>query len=111
MKRYYYSNEQSKIVSIDEVKQEFTQFQLEGEYTDISFEYYLQGCMYYNNGDLTPVIDKIFALKKKLAKLYEASWRYGKSSFNGIIIDIRSDIYDDEINELKEQIAYFEQYY
>lgn len=64
---YYHSNEQDRILSADDVRQEFEQFQREGQYIGEAFDDYLKNCMNWNNGDLTPVSDYQNALRRRIA--------------------------------------------
>lgn len=66
MSKYFHSNEMDTVVSIDRIRSEFDEFQAEGSYLDESFDEYLTGCMYWNNGDLTPLPTYINRLKDKL---------------------------------------------
>ena len=92
--KYYHCNETDEVISLARVREEFDQFQLEGYYLDDSFDTYLEGCMYWNNGELTPLTEYSDNLKRRLRKL---------------LIFIRDDCereyYEDEINDLTEQIA------
>ena len=103
--RYFYSNEQDRILSLDEIREEFEEFQQEGYYTDEPFQYYLQNCMYWNNGDLTPIIDRYDSLRKKLAKVENLAWSKGNKGKYGIIIIEPSTEFDEWINEIKLKIT------
>lgn len=65
MQKYYDENSDS-VVTIEQIKKEFQQFQAEGLYTGYKFSEYLQNCMDYNNGSLTELETKIERLERKL---------------------------------------------
>ena len=96
--KYYHSNEWDTVISIDRVRSEFLQFQAEGYYLDEPFDYYLEGCMAYNNGDLTPLPEYIAGLKRKLRKVLT------------FIRDECAPEYFEDINELSARIAELERY-
>lgn len=97
--KYYHCNETDEVISLDRVREEFDQFQSEGYYPDDSFDTYLEGCMYWNNGELTPLTEYSDNLKRRLRKL-----------LTFIRDDCEREYYEDEINDLTEQITELEQY-
>ena len=66
---YYFCNEDDRILSTEELRQEFEQFRSEGSYLDDSFGDYLDGCQWYNNGALTPLLDHLTHLRRELARV------------------------------------------
>ena len=100
MSTYYYSTEWGDVVTLDRVRSEFETFQSEGYYLDESFDCYLEGCMWYNNGDLTPLSDYIDGLKHRLRTAVRFAHTDPKN---------RED-YDDDIAELTARITKLEQY-
>ena len=69
MMNYYYCNESDKIISTDELRQEFDAFRSEGEYPGVSFSDYLTGCQWFNNGALTPLLNHVDYLKRELSRV------------------------------------------
>ena len=99
MIKYYHSNEWDEVVSIDLIRSEYEMFQSEGEYLDVPFDQYLEGSMYWNNGDLTPLTEYSNALKHRLRQL-----------LTFIRDDCEREYYEDEIDTLTAQIKELEQY-
>lgn len=69
MMSYYYCNEDDTILSTAELMQEFNMLRSDGFYLDYSFDDYLQGCMWFNNGALTPLMNHLDNLKRDLARV------------------------------------------
>lgn len=92
---WYYCNEDDRILSTDDIRQEFDMFRLEGQYIGETFSDYLKGCMWYNNGALTPLLNHIDYLKRELSRV-----RSYDDSDN-----------DDWLDNLSAQIAECEKYY
>lgn len=99
MSKYFHSNEMDEVVSLDRIRSEFEQFQSEGEYLDEPFDYYLEGCMYWNNGDLTPLTEYSDHLKRRLHQV-----------LTFIRDECEREYYEDEIDTLTAQIKELEQY-
>ena len=92
---YYHCVEDDRILSTNELLAEFEQFRSEGSYLDESFADYLTGCMWYNNGSLTPLLNHIDNLRRDLAR-----------------VESRNDPDDaDWLDTLRGQIAECERYY
>ena len=98
--KYYHSNEWDEVVTIDRVRSEFEQFQSEGYYLDESFDYYLEGCMEWNNGDLTPLAQYVDELKHRLRKVIR--WMNDDAG--------NREDYEDEMETLTAIITELEQY-
>ena len=97
--KYYHSIETGEVVSLARVREEFDRFQLDGEYIGESFDYYLEGCMYWNNGDLIPLAEYSNRLKSRLRKVL---------SF--IRNESDREYYEDEIESLTAEITELEKY-
>ena len=69
MMTYYYCNEDDCILSTAELHQEFDMLRSEGEYQGVSFNDYLTGCQWFNNGALTPLLNHVDHLKRDLARV------------------------------------------
>ena len=92
----YYSNEQDTVLSLETIRECYNEFKDEYD----SFSDYLSGCMWWNNGDLTPLSDHITTLRRRLN---------GFKTF----ADMDSEYigaYADEIEELTARIAELETY-
>ena len=93
--KYYHCVEDDRILSTNELLAEFNEFQSEGSYLDESFKDYLSGCMYWNNGSLTPLFEHLSRLRRDLAR-----------------VKSRNDPDDsDWIETLSAQVAECEKYY
>lgn len=66
---WYYCNEDDRILSTDDIRQEFDMFRSEGEYQGVSFSDYLTGCQWFNNGALTPLLNHVDSLKRELSRV------------------------------------------
>ena len=60
--KYYFENETQSVVSEDRIKAEYEEF---GQDYD-TFSDYLSACMYWNNGTLTPIHEKINAIYRQI---------------------------------------------
>lgn len=92
----YYSNEQDTVLSLETIRECYNEFKDEYD----SFSDYLSSCMWWNNGDLTPLPDHITTLRRQLN---------GFKTF----ADMDSEYigaYADEIEELTARIAELETY-
>ena len=67
--RYYYSNENDRIMSLDEIREcyEISRRDGDGFLTD-SFDRYIEGCMSRNNGDLTQLDTYAARLSRDLSR-------------------------------------------
>lgn len=97
---YFYSIEWGDVVSIDRVRSEYQQLQSEGYYLDESFEYYLEGCMSRNNGDLVPLDEYSNGIKRRLHRVLR--WMREDTR--------NADDYLDEIDTLALTLAELEKY-
>lgn len=95
MKQYYYNSEIDEIQSIDTVRTDY--YDVFGQDYD-TFEQYLSACMYYNNGVLHDVTDKLRDVKRELNRKLALARKYGY------------DEYEDEILSLIEQMDTFSKY-
>jgi len=68
MKKMFYCSEADDYLTIDDIKKEYIEFKTENGYTE-SFPYYLESCMYYNNGTLQTIQERENNLKRSIAKL------------------------------------------
>ena len=94
MKNLYYCNEDDRVLSREDLRLEFDSFQAEGEYVVETFSDYLEGCMWYNNGALTPLLNHIDNLKRKLSRVRS----YGDPDNDDWIDSLSAQI--DEYNKL-----------
>lgn len=89
MNKYYYNTESEVLESIDTIRSDYELFKGE-EYE--SFEDYLTACMWYENGVLIDVSDRIREVKEELNQKMELANKYGM------------DEYMDELAELLEEL-------
>ena len=88
--RYYFENESQSVIPETDIMRNYEEFKNEYEtYSD-----YYSACMYWNNGSLTPIAEKIDSVKREIAK---------KESF-----DSESDVefFAEDISELRSFLAY-----
>ena len=88
MNKYYYNTESGKLENIDTIRSDFGLF--DSEYD--SFEDYLTSCMWFNNGVLIDVSDRVREVKEELNRKMELANKYGM------------DEYIDELAELLEEL-------
>ena len=112
MKRYFYSIENDNVIPIETVNKFYHENLENGSIPgNETFDYFLQSCMYWNNGDLMPIIDKLSELHKRLKTvlhLAEMSAPFDKSGL--FRVGICHD-YDDEVDTLQAQIKELEKYW
>ena len=70
--KYYHSNEEDRILTLDDVKKEYEERMKECSKEEMeiygdNFSYYLSACMHWNNGDLTPLQEHVENLRKDLS--------------------------------------------
>ena len=91
----YYDNEMNTIVSEDEIRGCFESDNAGFE----TFSEYLTACMYYENGSLIPLPEKIDGLKRELARMEYTSIHCGFP-----------EEYREEIGILREEIKQLSEY-
>ena len=89
MNKYYYNTESEVLESIDTIRSDYELFK-DDEYD--SFEDYLTACMWYENGVLIDVSDRIREVKEELNQKMELANKYGM------------DEYIDELAKLLEEL-------
>lgn len=89
MNKYYYNTESDELESIDTIRSDYELFKSE-EYE--SFEDYLCACMWYENGVLIDVSDRVREVKEELNQKMELANKYGM------------DEYIDELAKLLEEL-------
>lgn len=67
---YFYCYDADAIITDDDVRTEYNDAVKRGEY-DGTFEDYLEGCMYYNNGDLCTLSHHYNAVADRLRRTDE----------------------------------------
>lgn len=93
--KYYHVNETDAVISIDTLKRDY--YDVFGEDYE-TFDDYLNACMYYNNGELTPIEDKLTQIKRELNRKLALADAYGW------------DEYADELTELLAEMHRFSKY-
>ena len=95
MERYYHNNETDTIESIDTIRTDY--YDLFGDDYE-TFDDYIEACMTYNNGALTPVSVKLKQVKRELNRKLMLAQKYGY------------DEYADELADLLEQMDILSKY-
>lgn len=88
--RYYFVNETQSVISETDIKRNYEEFKSEYE----SYSDYYSACMYWNNGELTPIEEKIASVKREIARK-EA---YASES--------DADFFDEDLSELRSFLDY-----
>lgn len=89
MEKYYHNNETDMIEELDTIHSDY--YEVFGTDYD-TFEEYLNACMTWNNGALTPVSVKLKYVKRELNRKLELARKYSY------------DEYEEEILSLLEQM-------
>ena len=89
MERYYYNNETDAVEELDIIRRDY--YEVFGDDYD-TFDEYLNACMSWNNGALTPVSVRMTAVKNELNRKLALASKYGY------------DEYADELADLLEQM-------
>ena len=85
MERFYHNNETDVIEEIDVIRSDY--YDVFGDDYD-TFEDYLNACMTWNNGALTPVSVKLSAVKRELNRKLELSRKYGYDEYAEELADL-----------------------
>ena len=93
--KYYHVNETDEIISTDTLRSDYYET-FENDYQ--TFDDYVKACMWYNNGELTPVEDKLTQIKRELNRTLSLADAYGW------------DEYADELTELLAEMHRFSKY-
>jgi hypothetical protein len=83
MERYYYNNETDTVEEIDYIRSDY--YEVFGNDYD-SFGDYLNACMAWNNGALTPVSVKLKYVKRELNRKLELARKYGYEEYEEEIL-------------------------
>ena len=92
--KYYHNNETDVIESLDTVRADYELF---GDEYD-TFDEFLNACMTWNNGALTPVSVRLTTVKRRLNEKLVLAQKYGY------------DEYADELADLLEQMDILSKY-
>ena len=95
METLYWCNEDDKVYTLAEIKKDYPEFRNEYE----TFGEYLNGCMYWNNGALYPLRDRVNVLQMEYNRKLAIGQKYGY------------ELVDDELSELKEELDNFKRLY
>lgn len=93
--KYYHVNETDEIISTDTLRSDYYETFADDYQT---FDDYVKACMWYNNGELTPVEDKLTAVKRELNRKLAFADTYGY------------DEYADELTELLAELHRYSKY-
>lgn len=88
MTALYWCNEDDKVYTIEDIKRDYPEFRNEYQ----TFGEYLDGCMYWNNGALYPLRDRVTELQLDYNRKLDIGHRYG------------FELVDDELTELKAEL-------
>lgn len=95
---YYYCNETDDVVSTDDMRKIYESERASGNsFMMDSFESFMECCMWYNNGELTPLADHVTALRKRLNSLERLALASGYPAE-----------YDDDVTALRDEIRHYE---
>ena len=95
MEKYYHNNETDVIESLDTIRTDY--YDMFGEDYE-TFDEYLNACMTWNNGALTPVSVRLQSVKRELNRKLMLAQKYGY------------DEYADELADLLEQMDILSKY-
>ena len=95
MEKYYHNNETDTIEELDYIRSDY--YEVFGQDYD-TFSDYLNACMTWNNGALTPVSVKLKHVKRELNRKLELARKYSYEE------------YEEEILSLLEQMDTFSKY-
>ena len=93
--KYYHVNETDEIISADTLRSDYYET-FENDYQ--TFGDYLNACMWYNNGELTPIEKKLDDVKRELTRKLALADTYGY------------DEYADELTELLAELHRYSKY-
>ena len=85
---YYHCNETDEIVSLSQIRSEYSEFGAEYQ----SFDDYLSACMWYNNGALTDVRDKLREVKAELSRKLDLARKYGYDEYSDELANLLADM-------------------
>jgi len=92
MERYYHNNETDVIEELDIIRSDY--YDVFGDDYE-TFDDYLNACMTWNNGALTPVSVRLADVKRELNRKLELARKYGYSEYEEEILDLM-----EQMNEL-----------
>lgn len=92
MERYYHNNETDVIEELDVIRSDY--YDVFGDDYE-TFDDYLNACMAWNNGALTPVSVRLADVKRELNRKLELARKYGYSEYEEEILDLM-----EQMNEL-----------
>lgn len=92
MERYYHNNETDVIEELDVIRSDY--YEVFGDDYE-TFDDYLNACMTWNNGALTPVSVRLADVKRELNRKLELARKYGYSEYEEEILDLM-----EQMNEL-----------
>ena len=92
MERYYHNNETDVIEELDIIRSDY--YDVFGDDYE-TFDDYLNACMTWNNGALTPVSVRLADVKRELNRKLELARKYGYDEYEEEILDLM-----EQMNEL-----------
>lgn len=95
MERYYHNNETDTIEELDTIRTDY--YDVFGDDYE-TFDEYINACMTWNNGALTPVSVRLKSVKRELNRKLALAQKYGY------------DEYADELADLLEQMDILNKY-
>lgn len=100
MNKYYYNTESGKLENIDTIRSDYYEF-FESEHD--SFEDYLTSCMWFNNGVLIDVRDRVREVKEELNRKMELANKYGMDEYIDELAILLEEL--DTLNKAKAEKA------
>lgn len=98
MKTLYWCNEDDMVYSLDDIRKDYPEFKNEYQ----SFGEYLDGCMWWNNGALYPLTDRIKELQTMYDRKQMIGYKYGFELVDEELDGLRSEL--DELKRLYEEV-------
>lgn len=79
----YFKNEEGELLTLENIRQTYNELKADGDLQDYEdFNYYLQACMYYNNGTLTELSEDDIC-RIDVTTVYYTEGKYGECQHTG----------------------------
>lgn len=88
--KYYHVNETDEIISTDTLRTDYYDV-FANDYD--TFDDYVKACMWYNNGELTPVEKKLDDVKRELNRKLALADTYGYSEYADELTELLAELH------------------